>query len=534
MSPVLSPRPLRGAATAACAAALAFGAVGCGGGGGGNADADPAAAVPASAPFYFEIVMRPDGKLAKDTEAALRKILGTADVEGQIQKIFDEGSSKDKVDFAKDVEPWLGKRAGVFVSSVGGTTPDGAALVAAKDTGEAQDFIDRELKKDSDKEVKRSYKDEDYVVSDGAAIAVIEDFVVLGTDRGLKAVVDAMKGDEARTLAKADDFRKSLKAVGADGLGTVYTNPALLIDAIGSSGAVPPQALTTIRQALAGSGAKAAVAKLGVAADAFSLETATLGAKVPPGDQGDAAGAVAALPEDAWFGAGIGAIGERGRQAIAQLGQIGALAGVDPETILSQIREQSGIDIQRDLLSWMGDGGLFVRGTSIADIGGALVVQSSDPARSEAAVGKLARLVRGQSSGTVVRPLTGVQGVDRGVVFSPDPSSSGPKIQVILAAAGDRFVVAVGRPALEAALRPSGRLAESDSFKQAAGKLGNGIKPTVFFDVPPVLRFAEGLGAADSPQYMQAKKYLDAFAALVAGGRRDGDTARSKLVLGLK
>ena len=43
---------------------------------------------------------------------------------------------------------------------------------------------------------------------------------------------------------------------------------------------------------------------------------------------------------------------------------------------------ETGLDLEEDVLSWMGDAGLFVRGTNMQEVGGGLVVESSDPAKT--------------------------------------------------------------------------------------------------------------------------------------------------------
>ena len=78
------------------------------------------------------------------------------------------------------------------------------------------------------------------------------------------------------------------------------------------------------------------------------------------------------------------------------LGQVGArlkeqLGGSGP--ILALVGAQSGLDIDKDLLAWMGEGAVFVTGDSPATIGGALVVQSKDPTATRAAIPKLASLI---------------------------------------------------------------------------------------------------------------------------------------------
>src|SRR4029450_7812210 len=142
-----------------------------------------------------------------------------------------------------------------------------------------------------------------------------------------------------------------------------------------------------------------------------------------------------------------------------------------------------GLDLRQDLLSWMGDAGLFATRD-----GGALVVNAKDAGRMRAAVGKLAPLVR-MLGGATTRPLD-ARGVDEGFVVE-----SGHGDPVFVAAAGDRFGVAKGRAALTAALGGGERLGDRDDVKAAAAQLGEGLRPSLFADLPALADLLGGHGA---------------------------------------
>ena len=273
------------------------------------------------------------------------------------------------------------------------------------------------------------------------------------------------------------------------------------------------------------------MAKLGVSQNAIAIDAATLGVKQSSNAPaaGNAAAALAALPGDSWLGFGVSSIGDRLRSGLQQITQLGSVGGTDVNGQLDQIQQQLGIDFERDLFSWMGDGALFVRGTSIAQIGGALVVQSSDPTATKSAIRKVARLIPQVSPTTTVSPATGVAGVDDGISVTP----SGFPFPILLVTSGDKFVAGVSKQAVEAAISPSTKLSDSPSFKQASAAL-SGVDPTFFFDVQPVLTLADGLGAGDDPDFAQVRSYLQQFGSVAAGSKRDGDTQRFKLVVTLK
>ena len=174
----------------------------------------------------------------------------------------------------------------------------------------------------------------------------------------------------------------------------------------------------------------------------------------------------------------------------------------------------------------MGQSGLFASGSSVTDLGGALVVTSKDPAATKAALSKARTLVAG--GGLRPQPLTGA-GIGEGFSVSP----AGGRFEVFAAQAGDRFVLAVNRAAFDQALEPSRKLADDPAFKTAAATLGDGLRPTFYLDFRRIAGLI-ALAAGSQPGYAQVRPYLDAITTLVAGSKRDGDVQRSTLTIGVR
>src|SRR3954451_6022764 len=106
-------------------AAVALGAVGiagCGGGGGSStANSNPATAAPASSIAFVVAQINPSGKVKSDTDAAGQKILGGKDLSTQLDQALQRQFAKPsagRLDYEKDVKPWLGKRAAVFATAL--------------------------------------------------------------------------------------------------------------------------------------------------------------------------------------------------------------------------------------------------------------------------------------------------------------------------------------------------------------------------------------------------------------------------------
>ncbi len=236
-----------------------------------------------------------------------------------------------------------------------------------------------------------------------------------------------------------------------------------------------------------------------------------------------AAQALAGLPTGSVAAIGLGQIGSQAQKGVAQLQQLGGVYG----SVISQFRTITGLDLQQDVLSWMGSGGLFVRANGLADIGGALVVQTSAEAKSAAFIASIRRLITqfGGNSGVQVRSFdaNGARGIQLAISQLPFP--------LIIATGSGKFVIAVGQGAVREALKPTGTLGEDAQFKATAAKLG--AKPSVYVDIQSILGFAD-LAARGDKRYAEARRYLQAFTALAAGAKRSGDTTKSSLVVGVK
>jgi len=509
------PRPI----AAALAAAVAVAVAGCGSSSGG-ADTDPASVVPAGAVLYVEAVVRPEGDERTNAESVLRKVLDTTDPRGKIVELLDRAGKEKGIVFARDVDPWLGDRVGVAVTSL--KAPNGdtdVVLVAASTDAEAAAKAMERLNDDAET---RSHREIDYRVDrkDATATAVVGDSVVVATtERALKTAIDA---SEESSLADSDALKKARSSVTDERIGFAYIDAqrflAEAIDASGRGADIAPF-LGSLRDTLP----KTIAAALSSDADAIRVDAVALGAK-PIGPEGaSGAEALAGLPADAWLGIGVGDLGATLDGVLEQLSSSG-LAGVGVEALLGQLRQQIGLDVRRDLLAWMGDAAIFAAGTSRGDLRGALVVKSKDPAATRRAVVALARLA-GDSS-----PLA-MDGVDEG--FQVVGADGSPDAWV--AAAGDRFVIAVGqRRALEEVIAPDATLASTPAFTAAAAKLGGGVRPSFFLDMTSVTALLGDVAGSD-PDFAAAKPYLDAFAAIAGGAKREGDDAtRVRIVVTLR
>src|SRR5205823_4707519 len=136
---------------------------------------------------------------------------------------------------------------------------------------------------------------------------------------------------------------------------------------------------------------------------------------------------------------------------------------------ITQFETATGLKVKDDLLSWMGDAGLFVEGDSLPTLGGALVIQSTDPAKTRTAITKIKGLLRTFNQ----RPGPAPAGTSAGFTIR-----SGSGKPVLIGLAGSRFVIAYGNKALRDAVHPSSTLGSKPTFQGASGLLGSSAKPS--------------------------------------------------------
>jgi hypothetical protein len=500
-------------ATILAALVTAAGAVaGCAGSSGAGGGSDPAAAVPASAPVYAEAVVAGGGKEQQDAQAALAKILGTTDPQGQIIALFDQGG----VQFARDVQPWLGDRVGAAALTLG-KQGDKIVVAASRDDAAATAALGRILPGATE----RSYRGVSYRVAtkDGRPVAagVVGDAVVFGSENGLKAAVDASKGS---SLAEGDQLKEARSTVRQERSGFLYVDVAgFLRQALGASGGGAAQLapfVDPVAQALPKTFAAALDAEPGL----VRVDSAAFGNGGGARAAGSGADALAGLPGDAWLGLGVGELGQTVNGFIDRVSAGSGLAGVGLQALLGQAQQGLGLDIRRDLLGWMGDAGVFVAGSSADDARAALVIASKDPAATQRAVRALETLARRGGDVSALHAAS----VDTGFAVK----RPGGKEDLLVAAAGDKFVVAGGRKALDEALSPGSRLGDAPAFRDAAAKLSSGVRPSYFVDVQKLSGLAGSSAKGGHGHDLQQR--LKAFGAVVGGAKRDGDVTHGEAV----
>ena len=484
-------------------------AVGCGSDGSSSSAA--AGLAPAGSVMYGEATLKPEGDQKAAIDSLVEKFPGQGGAGERIRELMEKAfaESDSGLSYKKDVEPWLGDEAAVFLVRVGanGEDGDGGLLVATDDEDKAKAALDKAIDGK-----KASYKDTEYFVEDGGAAGVVDGWVVVATVPGFKAAVDV--ADDGRSLEDDEDFQKTLDDAPDERLGYFYVNTPALLKTLQQSpaGAQLGQfreffkhpLLATINADESGVRFEATVPKSMAAGFPVVAEGADLAGQ---------------LPGDSWLAMAQPDLGKTIEQYVELFGA--QLGGRD--AIEQQFKAMTGLDLQQDVVSWMGDWGLFVRGSSVSELGGALIVETSDEEKSGRVIDTIARFARQSAdAGEQVGPLE-LDGGGEGVTLrTPDVPQP-----IHLFQRDGKVVLAYGDEAAADAISAGQTLADTAEFAQAEDALGGDYNVSFYLAVEPILALVESTGAGANAEWAQVKPYLEPLGALVGGAQEDGDKLRS-------
>jgi hypothetical protein len=486
--------------------AIAF-AAGCGNDRASSADAESLA--PASSVVYGEATLRPEGDQRAAIDELVSKFPGEGSAGDRIGRLMEKAfESEGNLSYKDDVEPWLGDEAAFFVSKLQAGEPNAALLVATEDEDAAVDSIEKEG--DARETEHRGRTVYEYSDGEGAA-AVVDGWLVVGNRPGVRDAIDTAEDGDA--LGDQDRYRETLEDAPDERLGFIYVNMPVLarqLEQTPESAALLGQLRQFFEEPLL---VTAQATEHGVRLE--STVPASLLTGIPGFAEGT--GSVEELPASSWLAFAQPDLGKTFEGVL----EFGGVRGSD--VIEQQFRSETGLDLQDDVISWMGDWSLFVRGTSVADLDGAMVVETSDEAASGRFIDAVARLARENAPpGSRVGPLSLAGGGD-GVTFRnadvPQP--------IHLFQRDGKVVAAYGDAAADAALDPGETLADSPAYSEAQEALGEGYAVSFFLAFAPIWELVEAAGAASSPDWREAKPYLEPLGALASGTQRDGDKVRS-------
>jgi hypothetical protein len=579
--PLRTPRA-RDLAALLCGAAAAVAPLGgCGGSSSVAKGPDPARAVPASAALYAEATVRPSGALQSSARAAGQALTQQSDPYMRLLGALQlPGTSAP--DYKRDVSPWLGTQAGIFVNggassrsraavasllsslaqailsgsgqvhfpfapppppATGASGAEGALVLDTTNSHAAETFLRAQAAHVGAHAT--SYRGVSFQTGGGVALGLVHGFAVIGTESALRAVIDTTAG--AASLASAPSYAKLRGGSPSGELGHVYLpgEGGAQASASGSATSNSSQLLSL----LAG-GAPADISLIPgastIALDADSLPSAAPSA--PAGLLGggaEASRAVAELPGESFVAAGLGSGASIGRSVRAISGALGEPGGETQTPGLSikglltaalapvSILTEESPAARREFKSWLGPSALFASGSGLADLRAGFVIASRNPAMSRAAVAKVAAKLR--AAGDSVS-ATSIPGTDAAVSVN----ARGLPIALDIADGRDargqtKFVIGLGEASVGAALSPPSTFASASSYAAAAAQLGEGMQPSLIVQLPTLLSLLEGIGLTEDPTIHALVPFGRALTTVAAGTKSTGGgIRRARLVAALR
>ncbi|MFZ2114738.1 MAG: DUF3352 domain-containing protein [Solirubrobacteraceae bacterium] len=527
---------------------------GCGSSG---SSGDPTSLVPVSAPLYANVAVKPSGGASGDASTAAKDLTHLAEPYGSLAQAL-LSSDGSHVEFKRDIEPWVGQSAGIFITSLdtsklpesgssaqalleGGLTSaasslgagtfgasgaQGAIVFETSDVGKARSFL--EGRAHEQQAHTTSYRGVTYQVSAGGeAEGIVKDFAVIGSESGLKEAIDTSLGGSPITSASGYVKPPS------DAIASAYAQPEALLKAIHGSGGLAGQGVSLLGELFADS--QTASLSVTPTSNTISIqgEIHSSNDSAPLFGQ-EGAKQLGELPGGSWLAAGVGNVGANLPRALALLHGVASfgtstifssLGGPSIEKLFDAI-DSPNAKLQQDFAGWAGSGGMFVSGTGLFNLQAALVISSNDPSASRAAVGQLASLMK--SAGAIVSN-TSIAGTDAAVSVKLQGFPA-----VIYIADGDgKFVLGLGESSVQGALSPSSTLSTSPSYASATSALGGGIEPSLIVEFPTLLGFLEGIGLTQSPGVSSLVPYFKSLGTLTAGATSQGGVQHFRVVVGL-
>jgi len=549
---------------------------GCGSSSSPGTSADPAGIVPASAPLYASAVVRPSGTLKTNATAAAQTLTHQPNIYSRLAGVLQTPGSPTLY-YNRDVAPWLGTNAGIFLSSLsisaagtaqlqqlltqllqhsslastwpfGAKGVRGAIVLDTSDAAKARSFLGTQARHAGAHAV--SYRGVAFQeTSGGIAFGVVDRFAVLGSVDGLHSVIDTSLGGPS--LVHAADYAKLLSSAPSGVLAHVYAAGS----APGHHGGSPQ---TNSLLGLLG-GTRPLDVSLVPSTSSIALDVDSLASGAPAGDGGllastsEGAKTLSELPGESWLAAGLGNAGGtfagdvKALQGLPSL--LSTLGGTSSaegsssgfsikgllEGILTPLSALSspGARTQHDFLSWMSSAGIFVSGSTITDLRAGIVLSSKNPFLSRAAVAKLGAVL--SKSGGTVQPVS-IPGTDAAI----SARVNGLPVELDIAngrgAGGQtKFVIGLGQASVQDALQPSSTLSSSSSYSAAQTALGEGSQPSVTVDFPTLLSLLEGVGLSEDASISKVVPYMRSLTTLSGGAKNlGGGIERFRLVLGLQ
>ena len=329
----------------------------------------PAQALPASTIAYASLDLDPSGEQKIEAIRTLRKFPAFADnvdldtdddLRERLFTELTESGECEGLDYAADVEPWMGDRAAVAAIDTGAETPAPVLVLQVSDAGAAEDGL----------ATLQETCGGDEVDSTTAAWTVEGDWAVIGETVEItdQVVADAEEG----TLADDGDFQRWTEEAGDPGIVSMYAAPAagqyladmsgIYGESLGSMsgmGEIDPGATDSVTPEMEEAFADFRGAAVTVRFDDGALEVETA---ADPGqsmmamsglDQGGSE-LVSTLPDDTVAAFALGFSDGWFTEMVDTFAELGG-ADMTADELMAEMSEASGLDLPTDAEALAGD-----------------------------------------------------------------------------------------------------------------------------------------------------------------------------------
>lgn len=483
----------------------------------------PAALAPADSVVYGELLVRPSGDVEDGVVAAARKVLRVDDIGAELRRLIDEGLAETEIagrpSFARDIEPWLGDRIGIFVLLDGAAEdePNAGFVAAVRD----RDALEQELARLRDAGELR-----DGGSTGGVAYDLTDDDEPAGIVDGqlvfassLDAFRAAVAASGGANLADESRYTDAVDDVADDAIAFLYLDPKVLAEGLRGRDDVDPQARALFASPAIAQADPVAVSLTADADEIVVEATSDLVPKLSGDEDSDAEVSVGQLPGDAWLALATPPLGPIVQQALES-------AGVS-DLAAEQVRQAMGLDLNRDLLDPLGGLGLFARGTNPLDIGGGALLQLTDADAAQRLMTRIQALA-GAGLGAPARSveLNGARGFELQIPPLPQP--------IVVLAKGDRIAAGYAASSAQDLLEPKQRFDDGGAGKAAIDTLGDGFTPSFVLLVPQVAELLQALDQLEVADLSSVLPYVEAYRSLAIGTKTDGDRQTVRAVATLR
>jgi hypothetical protein len=481
--------------------------------------------------FYGNVFFNPSTRQKQALRDLLKRfpVAGTPDeAENALAEFLDRGLREFDLTFAKDIQPLLGRQMAIAVlppydadeNDVIDDEESGViGYFGTTDAGRAMELVIDATEQAGVETKEGSYKGIDYrELPDGNVVGPVEGFLVLG-DRAadFRAAVDASQGE---SLASSAQFKNAIASLPEDKVALTYFSWPVAIDASVAAGQLPADAPARIPY-LRGLEPVAAAAYL--RPDGLVVQAA---ARTGGEDSRADPGAIADLPGDAWAAAGVHDLGGTIGRLLPEVQRaFGSFLGAG---LALQFQSFTGLELQADVLSWMGDAAWFLRGSDAVE--GGVAIETKNPERSIDAVERLGG--RLQERGFPLNVETfGPRGASLTLVDRAIPEF----VQVV--ANRERVWFTYGNETAER-IEGNSTLEDGDTFQAAESALED-FSMTGFLDVQVLIGVVERTyerdhGSLPSTYVAEVKPNLEPLSYVVLGTRTLDDVTTVRLMIGVE